>query len=68
MDTHLKGKKGLEVVKKIRQSDHSQKIVLITTSMKEQLPKEELQSAVIDEKDVLVMPFALSRLSKMIVH
>ena len=68
VDTHLKGKKGLDVAKKIRQSDHSQKIVLVTTSMKEQLPKEELQSASIDEKDILVMPFALSRLSKMIVH
>ena len=68
VDTHLKGKRGLDVAKKIRQSDHSQKIVLVTTSMKEQLPKEELQSASIDEKDILVMPFALSRLSKMIVH
>jgi two-component system, OmpR family, response regulator len=68
VDTHLKGKKGLEVAKKIRQSDNSQKIVLVTTSLKEQLPKEELQSASIDEKDILVMPFALSRLSKMVVQ
>ncbi|HKR72516.1 MAG TPA: hypothetical protein VJR94_00240 [Candidatus Nitrosocosmicus sp.] len=61
-------KKGLDVVKKIRHSDHSQKIVLVTTSMKEQLLKEELQSAWIVEKDVLLMPFAFSRISKMIVH
>jgi two-component system, OmpR family, response regulator len=33
VDTHLKGKKGLEVAKKIRQSDNSQKIVLVTTSL-----------------------------------
>lgn len=65
IDTHLKGKKGLDVAKKIRQSDNLQKIVLVTTSMKEQLPKEDLHSAAIDEKDILVMPFALSRLSKM---
>ena len=68
VDTRLKGKKGLEVAKKIHLSDNSQKIVIVTTSMKEQLPKEELQSALINEKDILVMPFALSRLSKMIIH
>lgn len=68
LDTHLKGKKGLHVAKKIRQSDNSQKIILITTSMKEQLPENELQAASIDGKDILVMPFALSNLSKMIVH
>ena len=33
-----------------------------------QLPKEELQSAAIDEKDILVMPFTLSRLSKMVIQ
>ena len=68
VDTHLKGKKGLEVAKKIHERDNSQKIVLVTTSMKEQLPKDELQSASIDEKDILVMPFSLSRLSKMIIR
>ena len=68
VDTHLKGKKGLEVAKKIHERDNSQKIVLVTTSMKEQLPKDELQSASIDEKDILVMPFSLSRLPKMIIH
>ena len=68
IDTHLKGKKGLDVAKKIRQTDNSQKIVLVTTSMKEELPKEELQSAAIDEKDILVMPFTLSRLSKMVIQ
>ena len=58
----------MDVAKKIRQTDNSQKIVLVTTSMKEELPKEELQSAAIDEKDILVMPFTLSRLSKMVIQ
>lgn len=39
VDTYVKGKRGLDVVKKIRHRDHSQKIVLVTTSIKEQLSK-----------------------------
>ena len=66
LDTHLKGKKGLEVAKKIRQSDRSQKIVLVTTSIKEQLPKEELHISAIGDENILVMPFALSKLSKIL--
>jgi response regulator of citrate/malate metabolism len=68
VDTHLKGKKGLEVAKKIREKDRSQKIILVTTSMKEQLPKDELQYTAIREKDILVMPFELASLSKLIIN
>ena len=66
LDTHLKGKGGLEVAKKIRQRDNSQKIVLVTTSMKEQLPQKDLQSTEIKDEDILVMPFSISRLSKVL--
>jgi DNA-binding response OmpR family regulator len=68
LDTHLKGKTGLDLAKAIRERDSPQKIILVTTSMKEQLPKEDLQSAAIDEKDILVMPFALSRLSNLLIN
>jgi CheY-like chemotaxis protein len=68
LDTHLKGKKGLEVAKKIHEKNSSQKIILVTTSMKEQLPKEELQNTAIREKDILVMPFELASLSKLLIN
>ena len=68
LDTHLKGKRGLEVAKKMREKDSSQKIILVTTSMKEQLPKEELQSSAIGDKDILVMPFELSSLSRLLIN
>jgi CheY-like chemotaxis protein len=67
LNTHLKGKKGLEVAKKIRQNDKSQRIVLVTTSIKEQLPQEDLHSSAIKDEDILVIPFALSRLSKLLI-
>ena len=53
LNTDLKGKKGLEVAKKIRESDKSQKIVLVTTRMKEHIPKEELRYTAINEQDIL---------------
>lgn len=68
LDTHLKGKRGLEVAKKMREKDSSQKIILVTTSTKEQLPKEELQSSAIGDKDILVMPFELSSLSRLLIN
>ena len=68
LDTNLKGKRGLEVAKAIRENAKSQKIILVTISMNEQLPKEELRTAAIDEKDILVMPFALSRLSELLMN
>jgi len=58
----------LDVAKKIRQSDNSQKIILVTTNMKKQFSKDELQSTAIDEKDILVMPFELYSLSKLLIQ
>jgi CheY-like chemotaxis protein len=42
LDTHLEGKSYLEVAKKIHEYDYSQRIILITTSLKDQLPKDKL--------------------------
>ena len=66
LDTHLEGKSCLEVAKKIHENDYSQRIILITTSLKEQLPQDKLESAAIDNADILVMPFELSTLGNLL--
>ena len=62
IDTHLKGRLGLDVAKKIYLSSPNQRIVLLTTSMKEELSQAALDSAAIADKDILVMPFKLAQL------
>ena len=62
IDTHLKGKLGLDVAKKIYSRSPNQRIVLLTTYMREELPQAALDSAAINDKDILVMPFKLARL------
>lgn len=66
LNTHLEGKGCFEVAKKIHDDDYSQRIILITTSLKEQLPKDKLESAAIDNEDILVMPFELSTLGNLL--
>jgi CheY-like chemotaxis protein len=66
LNTHLEGKGCLEVAKKIHDNDYSQRIILITTSLKEQLPKDKLDSAAITNEDILVMPFELSTLGNLL--
>jgi CheY-like chemotaxis protein len=68
LDTNLRGKRGLEVAKEIHKNVKTQKVILVTTSMKEQLSKEELQTAAIDEKHILVMPFSLSSLPNLLIN
>lgn len=68
LDTHLEGKKGLDVAKEIHRKDNSQRIILVTTDTKEQLSRDELQAAAIRDKDILVMPFELSSLSKLLIN
>jgi CheY-like chemotaxis protein len=68
LNAHLKGKKGLDVAREIHKKDTFQKIILVTTNTKEQISKAELQSAAIDDKDVLLMPFELSTLSKILTR
>lgn len=67
IDTHLKGTLGLEAAKKIRENDRAQRIILLTTTLKEQLSKEKLQSTVIEERDILVKPFKLSNLRQLLL-
>lgn len=62
LDTQLSKSSGLEVAKKIHDKNPHQKIVIITTSQKENLPQETLKSIEIKEKDILIMPFNLSTL------
>lgn len=68
LDTHLNNISGLDVAKKIHERDHSQKIILITTRPKGQLPKDSLKATAIEEKDILVMPFKLSNLAQTLTH
>ena len=62
IDTHLKGRLGLEVAKKIYSKESKQRIVLLTTYMREELSQAALDSAAINDKDILVMPFKLEQL------
>jgi two-component system, OmpR family, response regulator len=60
LDTHLKGLGGLDLAKIIRDKSPAQRIILVTTTPMEYLPKSALKSAMIDEGDILTMPFRLS--------
>ena len=62
IDAHLKGRRGLDVAKKIYIRSPNQRIVLLTTYMKEELSQAALDSAAIADKDILVMPFKLAQL------
>jgi len=68
LDTHLKDISGLDVAKKIHDRDQSQRIILITTRSKKQLPLDTLRATSIKEKDILVMPFKLSNLAETLVY
>lgn len=65
-DTHLKDEWGLDTVKKIRDRDYRQKVVIITTRPRESLSEDVLKSTGIDNKNILVMPFRLSELISVI--
>jgi CheY-like chemotaxis protein len=62
LNTHLKGTRGLDVAKIIHTNSPNQRIVLLTTTIKEELLQEALNSTAIEKKDILVMPFKLSQL------
>jgi DNA-binding NtrC family response regulator len=62
LNTHLKGTQGLDIAKKIHTNSPNQRIVLLTTTIKEELLQEALNSTTIEKKDILVMPFKLSQL------
>jgi two-component system, OmpR family, response regulator len=60
LDIHLKGLGGLDLAKKIHNIRPTQRILMVTTTPVEYLPKNVLRSAMIDEGDILTMPFRLS--------
>ncbi len=60
LDTHLKGLGGLDLAKMIHDINPTQRIIMITTTPMEHLPQNVLKSAMIDEEDILTMPFRLS--------
>lgn len=60
LDTHLKGLNGLDLAKMIHDISPTQRIIMVTTTPKEFLPKNALKSAMIEEGDILTMPFRLS--------
>ena len=62
LDTHLRNPSGLDVVKGIRNEKPDQKIVLVTTTPKEYLPAEYLVTAGIKDRDILTMPFRMTKL------
>lgn len=62
IDTHLSNPSGLDVAKRIRREKPDQRLVLVTTSPREYLPSECLQTARIKDGDILTMPFRMSRL------
>lgn len=63
LDTHLQDSSGLDVAKRIRAEKPDQKIVLVTTTPKENLPSECLKTAGLKENDILTIPFKMSRLA-----
>ena len=62
LDTHLSNPSGLDVAKRIRREKPDQKIVLVTTTPKEYLPAECLVTAGINDRDILTMPFRMTKL------
>ena len=68
LDTHLSNFTGLDVAKRIRSEKPDQKLVLVTTTPNEYLPKECLNTAGIADKDILTMPFKLSNLVKVLTN
>lgn len=58
IDTHLKGRLGLDVAKKIDSDSQNPRIVLLTTYMSQ----AALDSAAINDRDILVIPFKLAQL------
>lgn len=62
LDTHLINPSGLDIAKRVRKRKPDQRVVLVTTTPKENLPVECLKTARIDDKDILTIPFKLSKL------
>lgn len=68
LDTHLKGVLLENATTKMYEDHVSQRIILVTTTKKQYLPKEMLKSKSIKDGDVLTMPFKLSDLAEKLIH
>lgn len=66
LDAHLFNPSGLDIAKRIHSEEPEQKLVLLTTTPKEYLSAECLKIAGIRGKDILTMPFKLSKLAKIL--
>lgn len=66
LDTHLLNPSGIDIAKRIRSQKPDQKLVLITTSPKENLQQECLKTAGILDKDILTIPFRMSKLESVL--
>jgi two-component system, OmpR family, response regulator len=66
LDTHLQNLSGLEVAEKIRSEKPDQKVVIITTMPRKYLPEEYLKNARLEDKDILSIPFNLSKLANVL--
>jgi two-component system, OmpR family, response regulator len=62
LDTHIVNPRGLEVAKRIHIEEPDQKLVIVTTTPSEYLPKDCLKTAGIKDNEILTMPFRMSEL------
>ena len=62
LDTHLDNMPGLIVANEIRKIDLHQRIMIMSTTPREQLSYELLKSAKVNEADIFTKPFRLSEL------
>lgn len=67
LDTHLHDIDGLNVAKEIRTKFPNQKIIIMSTTLKEELSKKIPDDIKIDDKDILTKPFKISRLLTRII-
>ncbi len=66
LDTHLHNLSGLEVAEKIRSEKPDQKVVMITTTPRKYLSEKYLRNARLEDKDILSIPFNLSKLANVL--
>ena len=66
LDTHLLNPSGLDIAKRIRSQKPNQKLVLVTTTPKENLQQECLKTAGILDRDILTIPFRMSKLESVL--
>ena len=66
LDTQLQNPSGLDVAKKIRSEKPDQKVVMITTTPRKYLPEKYLRNARLEDKDILSIPFNLSKLANVL--